>query len=187
MKNVKPFKIFIILMLLLASNYLYAQINQAQLNVYFSLPEVALLDLEPNLNNDVLFSIESNGESGSSASVHHSSTTIWINYSSSLSGSQSSRTITAEISQGFLPEGILLFLQASEYSGTGGGAFGHSSGKVALSSQPKPIITNIGNCFTGDGINNGHLLSFSVEISDYSKIVSVENSNLLVLYTITDN
>ena len=126
-------------------------------------------------------------ESGELPVLQQSSDNLWINYSSSLASGQNSRSIVAEISQGALPEGITLYLKASNYSGTGGGNYGHSAGKVSLSSQPKPIITNIGNCFTGDGINNGHLLAFSIEISDYTKIVSVENSSIVVLYTITDN
>jgi hypothetical protein len=64
---------------------------------------------------------------------------------------------------------------------------GQSAGKVNLTRQPQPIITGLGSCFTGDGINNGHSLSFSIEITDYAKIYAMEESELTIVYTITDN
>jgi hypothetical protein len=36
-------------------------------------------------------------------------------------------------------------------------------------------------------VNNGHLLTFSLEVSDYSKIHAVDETAFTVLYTITDN
>lgn len=180
-------KKYIFIVLLLVSDFAFSQIDEAQLSVYFSLPEVALIDIEPSVNNDVHFTINSGIESGGSPSFQQSSVDLWINYSSSLSSAQNSRSIVAEVSLGALPEGITLYLEASNYSGNGGGHHGHGAGKIALSTQPKPIITGIGNSFTGDGVNNGHSLTFSIEISNYSEVVSVKNSNLLVLYTITDN
>ncbi|MEZ5103562.1 MAG: hypothetical protein R2757_22500 [Draconibacterium sp.] len=173
--------------LVLYTNRAFSQLDEAQLNINFSLPEIALIDIEPNFNNNVYFTISSGVESGNSPVFQQVSTNIWINYSSSLSSLQHSRSVVAELSQADLLDGITLYLEASNYSGSGGGQHGQSAGKIALSSQPKSIITNIGNCFTGDGINNGHSLSFSIDISDYAKVVSVENANLLVLYTITDN
>ncbi len=178
---------FIFAILVLIANPVFSQFDEEQLSVYFSLPEVALIDIEPGFNNDVNFEITPATASGGSPTFQQSSSDLWINYSSSLSGSATSRSIVAEISQGNIPEGITLFLEASNYSGSGGGNRGHSAGKIALSVQPKPIISGIGNCFTGDGINNGHSLTFSINISDYTKVVSVANSNILVLYTITDN
>ena len=187
MKKIKRNVLYIFPVLMLISNFAFAQIDEAQLDIYFSLPEVALIDIEPSTDNNVNFTVNPGIESGSSPSIQQSNSDLWINYSSSLSSSQNSRSIVAEISQGFFPEGITLYLQASNYSGTGGGQHGVSAGKIALSNQPKPIITNIGSCFTGDGINNGHQISFSIEITDYTKVVSVQNSNILVLYTLTDN
>lgn len=187
MKRYKITGTCIFIILLLKSSVAFSQLDEERLSVYFSLPEVALIDIEPGTNNDVQFRINSGMQSGESPTFEQSSADLWINYSSSLARSYNTRSIVAEVSQGALPEGIILYLEATNYSGNGGGHHGRSAGKIALTNRPKPIITDIGNCFTGDGVNNGHLLSFSIEISDYSKVVSVENSNMLVLYTITDN
>lgn len=187
MKRTKTGGFYIFTVLMLISNFAFSQLYEAQLSVNFSLPEVALIDIEPSTNNEVNFNVNSGVYSGESPTVEQTNVSLWINYSSSLSIGLNSRSIVAEISQGFLPQGISLYLEASDYSGTGGGKLGQSAGKVSLSGQPKPIINNIGNGFTGDGINNGHSLTFSLEITDYTKIVSVDNSNVLVLYTITDN
>jgi hypothetical protein len=188
MKTVNFKKIYLFSFLLMTSCFAFSQWEEAQLSIYFSLPEIALIDIEPSLDNDVHFTVNPGVESGGSPSIQKSGhNNIWINYSSSLSGPQNSRSIVAEVSQGIFPEGITLYLEASNYSGSGGGQHGQTTGRVAISNQPKPIITNIGNGFTGDGINNGHSITFSIEISDYTKVVSVEDSNFLVLYTITDN
>lgn len=170
------------------SNYVYSQWETGQVNVHLSLPEITLVDIEPALNNSINFIISPALQGGGSPVIQETTNeTLWLNYTSALSDGQNSRSINAEITQGTLPEGISLYLEASSYSGTGAGQFGTPTGKVELSNTPSPIISNIGSCYTGDGVNNGHQLTFSIQISDYSKIYAVDNLNYVVLYTITDN
>ncbi len=165
-----------------------AQTDEGQINVFFSIPEVALIDIESNSGNNINFTIIPSNESGSSMVVNETSEEqLWINYSSALASSKTTRTIVAEIAQGNLPRGVTLYLEASSYTGSGNGELGQPTSKVSLSSQPVPIITGVGSCFTGDGVNNGHLLTFSVEVEDYSLLKPSEQSFFTVLYTITDN
>ncbi len=165
-----------------------AQTDEGQINVYFSIPEIALIDIESNSGNDINFTIMPSNVSGGSVVINETSEEkLWINYSSALANSKTSRSIVAEIAQGDLPEGITLYLKASSYSGSGGGELGQPTSKVQLSAQPLSIITGVGSCFTGDGVNNGHLLTFSVEVEDYSLLKANEQSFFTVLYTITDN
>lgn len=165
-----------------------AQWDNAEINISFSIPQITLVDIEPSLNNNIHFTITPATEVGNTAVIQQSSNVgLWLNYSSCMSAFQSSRSILAEISQGSFPEGIKLYVEASNYSGTGKGRTGQSTGRINITSQPKPIINNLGNCFTGDGIKNGHSLNFSLEINDFSKIHSAENTNFTILYTITDN
>lgn len=178
----------LILGLVFLSHTVFSQWEESQINVFLSIPEIALIDIESLSTNDVKFMVVPTGESGENPEIMETSNkTLWINYSSALSNSNSTRSIVAEISQGQLPDGILMFLEASEYSGAGGGQVGHPAEKIDLSNQPRPIITEIGSCYTGDGVNNGHLLTFSLEVSDYSRIHAVDESAFTVLYTITDN
>ncbi|SHI75748.1 hypothetical protein SAMN05444280_105154 [Tangfeifania diversioriginum] len=188
MKKVSFFIWFAYFLLLLSAKA-SAQVEEAEANVYFELPQVALVDIEPDLDNSIHFSVNTSAESGESPFLElPANNDLWINYSSSLTTAQNSRSIVAEISQGDIPEGIRFYLEASTFSGAGGsGQVGQPSGRIELNSQPRPIITNIGNCYTGDGINNGHRLSFSIDVSDYSRVYSVDESSFVVLYTITDN
>ncbi len=166
----------------------YPQLEEAQIGVYLSLPQIALLDIEPGAGSSVLFTIEPSAESGNPANIEKTTNgNLWVNYTSAVSNPQDSRAITAQISQGNFPEGITLFVEAGAFSGSGEGQTGQPAGKTSLSVQPKPIISNIGSCFTGNGTNNGHLLTFSIDIADYSKIQSMENTEFTILYTITDN
>ncbi len=172
----------------LISQFAYSQWESAQINAHLSLPEVALIDIEPGINNDIHFVVNPDSESGGSPSIQETTgNDLWINYTSALPPTQNSRSVTAEISQGNFPEGIILYVEASVYSGSGEGQFGQPTGKTVISNQPRPIISNIGNCYTGNGISNGHLLSFSIEIEDYGKIQTMGDSEFTIIYTITDN
>lgn len=188
MRAIKLRLIFLVIGLLLFSNHIFSQWEQGQINIRFSFHPIALIDIEPSYNNSIHFSIMPSSESGTSPQIEESANeTLWINYSSALRGSQNSRSIVAQISQGVLPEGISFSLEASQYNGLGGGQLGTSAGKTDITVEPKVIITNIGSCFTGNGINNGHSLNFSVNITDLSKISAIETTVFTILYTITDD
>ncbi len=186
MRNIKLTGLFILILLLPAMAY--PQLEEAQIGVFLSLPQIALLDIEPGAGSDIHFTVEPSAESGNPANIEKTTNgNLWVNYTSAVANPQDSRVITAQISQGNFPEGITLFVEAGAFSGSGAGQTGQPTGKTSLSVQPKPIISNIGSCFTGNGTNNGHLLTFSIDIADYSKIQSMENSEFTILYTITDN
>lgn len=183
-------QIFILITTLffIINNDVYSQVSTGQVNVHLSLPEITLVDIEPSSSNSINFSISPALGGGDSPEIQNTSNeTLWINYTSALPDGLNSRSINVEISQGTLPQGVALFLEASPYAGNGDGKLGVSDGRIELSSQPKPIISGIGNCYTGDGVSNGHQLTFSIEIADYSEIYAVDNAYYLVLYTITDN
>lgn len=170
------------------TNNVFAQWEEGELNVSFSLPPVALVDIEPDANNSIHFTVLPAAESGASPQIKRTTDqTLWLNYSSALANPQNTRSIVAEITGGGLPEGISLNVEASRHEGMGSGQLGQSAGKVSLSSHPRAIITNVGNCFTGDGENNGHQLTFSIEVSDYSKITAASESSFTILYTLSDN
>jgi hypothetical protein len=189
MKMNKYFKTVIaVLCLLFVYNEALSQWEEGEINVGFSLPPVALVDIEPDVNNSIHFTILPAAESGASPQVKRTTDQkLWLNYSSALANPQNTRSIVAEITGGGLPEGVSLNVEASRHQGMGDGQFGKSAGKVVLGNQPKVIITNVGNCFTGDGESNGHQLTFSIEVSDYSKISAANESSFTILYTLSDN
>ncbi|WP_319230200.1 hypothetical protein [Draconibacterium orientale] len=163
--------------------------QNTSVNIRFSIPEVALIDIEPGEDNTVHFSVSSTTESGEAPEVTEtSSKSLWINYTSAQSDNSDARSVYAEITEGGLPEGLELEVEASAYKGSGkGDMLGTKEGKIVLSQSPQKIISNVKNCFTGDGVGNGHELTYTLKIADYSEIVSTDDTYFVVMYTLTDN
>lgn len=184
-------KIFFSFVFILISVFsVFSQIdNTEQAGVAFTLPQVAILDIEPETNSNVVFSMSPAAEPGALPRINKTSNEeLWLNYSSSHPNSQGARSVIAQITEGALPDGIVLKLNASNYKGfSGAGSLGQSSGEVSLSSQPQTIIHSVGNCYTGDGVGNGHSLNFSLEIADYTQLNTIGETSLTILYTIRDN
>jgi len=164
------------------------QWNEERVNVSVSVPEVAIVDIEHVGNGSLEFEVVPPVESGGAPEVEQiNHNLLWINYSSAIGRLGGTRSIVAQIINGNLPQGLSLFVHASNYHGQGKGELGMSTGKTVVSSQPRPIVTNIGSCFTGDGVNNGHSLDFTLDITDFEKVTAMEATEFTILYTITDN
>ena len=161
--------------------------SESIVNVRFSVPEIAVVDIEPELNN-IAFSVDASSDPGGKPVVQQvSGEPIWINYSSAIRKNGNKRSITAQISDSDVPDGISFYIDASPATAFGSTNQGISAGKVLISTMPKPIITGIGSCYTGDGVNMGHEIKYSIDISDFTKIETVGDQVFTVLYTITDN
>jgi hypothetical protein len=157
---------------------------QATVNVQVTLPSIAILDIEPNTSN-ISFSIATLTEAGNAITVAATNNTKWLNFTSSVFSS-GTRKITASLGTAF-PGGMSLKLLASA-SGTGEGARGSSSGTITLSTTPQNIINNIGGAYTGNGINMGYNLNYSLTLdtADYALLRS-QSTSTQVLFTIMDN
>ncbi|HKL34590.1 MAG TPA: hypothetical protein VJ919_18765, partial [Tangfeifania sp.] len=60
---------------------------------------------------------------------------------------------------------------------------------VVLSNQPSDVIVDIGSCYTGKGINNGHYLTYKLEKDKSSEsyaMLNQQNTSVNVVYTLTD-
>lgn len=159
--------------------------DEKEVPVVFSVPSIALLDVEPEGDNSLDFSIAPSMEAGASPEMQHSfDNELWLNYTSAINNS--SRSIKAKIDGGNLPDGMTLKVRASAYQGTGEGVLGNSIGQVELSQLDQIIITGIGNCYTGDGTGNGHQLFYEVEINDFSELGEMNEIMIYVLYTISE-
>ena len=92
--------------------------------------------------------------------------------------------------QGEIPKGIRVKLEASDVAGSGKGKTGQPTGVVTLSNEPSDVILNIGSCYTGKGLNNGHYLTYKMEFDEaadeYHQLASGQTS-LNVIYTLTDH
>ena len=98
----------------------YAQLENGQIGVFFSVPEVALVDVEPAFSNSIHFTLLPVAEPGTPVeSFESQDQNLWLNYSSALNSPEKSRVIVAEVANGTLPDGISLYLQASGFAGSG--------------------------------------------------------------------
>lgn len=165
-----------------APQQLLAQINDNH-RLTLQLYEVALLDIEPGITS-VQLDAEAPADAGEPLQVATDNSS-WLNYTSCVSPNSLSRTVSVEL-DGFLPSWLELQLEVTAYSGPGQGDLGTSTGTIVLSGITTNIITGIGGCYTGDGINNGHQLIYRLQVTDYSSLVSASYGPLLVTYTISN-
>ncbi|KJF44500.1 hypothetical protein [Draconibacterium sediminis] len=187
MKTITTIIVALLLGLVLCRNA-SAQFDEKNVHIGFSLPEVALMDVEYIGNGTIEFELLPAAESGGSPVIRQlTSQEFWINYSSALGKFSPDRSIVAQIAGGTVPEGLELYILAADYSGNGEGKTGASAGKVLVGSDPRPIITGIGSAYTGNGIGNGHQLNFEIDISQMEKVSASGSHDFTILYTLTDN
>ncbi len=174
--------------LLLLAYQIYGQ-STDYWDVNITLPQIALLDIEPNNSTIELEALPPNKPGEELNTGEGIDESKWINYTSTSSLSNPTKSVFAEIIQGQVPSGMEVRLKADNYSGSDGdGVFGISTGTIVLDNSAKIIISNIGGAFTGDNKNNGHKLTFSLHIINYEEMSIVDDSNvLLVSYTLMDN
>lgn len=160
-------------------------------NVTINIPEVVLLDLESTNSKNIILHPEKPNSAGLAMNISSAvNNDLWINYSSVIGkDTEPSRNVTVALT-GDIPAGVLLKVSASTDAGEGKGQTGIPEGAVILSSQPQSIISNIGTCYTGDGPNKGHQLTYSLELEDqnnYASLTYNESLDFTVIYTLTDN
>lgn len=158
--------------------------------VSISIPEVAILDLEGSTS--VSLSVDAPTEAGEAVDFSNAKdSSVWINYSSIVGTSETSRNVSAQISNNSVPNGMLLKVTAASDAGNGDGTMGTSAGTVTLTSANQTVISGIGSCYTGDGANNGHNLAYSLELDptagSYADINFDQDVTLTITYTISNN
>lgn len=184
----KQLKIILFVVIVGLPLFACPQTDEDNCSVQFSLPEIALLDIEPTSTTNIELSLTTDPESGLPLTSNDAANqSLWINYTSSLPTGGNNRTVTVQVSGGSIPAGININLSSSAYSGSGQGTLGTPSGILILSTTPKTLITNIGRCFTGNGQNNGHRLNYSLSISDFQALRYNNSSTIQVVFTLTDN
>ncbi len=156
-----------------------------------SIPEVVMLGLETAGSKSIVLSPESPNTAGLALDFSNShNSDLWINYSS-IAGAKTDplRSVTVAVT-GPIPKGVNLKVSASHDAGKGRGAVGVPLGQVILSAKAQNIITGIGSCYTGAGVNKGHRLTYSLELKgtdSYAMLDYSESTGITVIYTLTDS
>lgn len=187
-------KLFFASLIVLSANAAFAQdTNVALHNVTINIPEVALLDLESALGNDITLIGTAPTEAGNPMTFGPSATdaTIWMNYSSIVgSTTDPTRNVSVAITNGTVPAGLKLTVLAAADAGNGGGTMGVVSPVLTLTGASQDIVTAVGSAYTGDGENNGHQLTYQLDYAgtptDYADL-DFDNSDVLeITYTLSD-
>ena len=160
-------------------------------DVQIIVPEVALVDVEP-ANSTITLSPEAPTEAGEFLDFSNATdNSLWLNYSSIVgSKSDPSRKVTVAISNETVPSGMDLYVSAAK-ANSGKGKIGAPLGRVKLENTATDLISGIGSCYTENGENFGHQLTYSLQLSDDDNAVASidfdEATTLTITYTLTDN
>lgn len=170
------------------SNIVKAQdTGAAEHTIGFTVPNFAILDIESTDGNNITLGLsEANLEAGNEFNfAAASNSSLWLNYTA-LAEAGKTREVT--VSTNKVIAGIDLKLQVAAYSGEEGkGKLGTTTntGAVVLSATAQTIINGIGSCYTGNGVDKGHNLTYTMAANDYSKI-EAGAKEVTVTYTIAD-
>jgi primosomal replication protein N len=158
-------------------------------DITVSIPEVALVDIEPTASKNLTMGFTAPTEAGLPIVPASTNNTLWLNYSSIKSVADVTRTISVKL--GAVISGVDIKVTAAAATGSsGGGAVGTPASQLTLSATPQTIISNIGSAYTGDGASNGHNLSYSVVSAtgvNYQDLSATATATATVTYTISDN
>lgn len=192
MKKIK-FTIAMSLVAFAVSANLNAQdTNTDNHTITISIPEVALVDIEPAATKNITLGFTAPTEAGQPVTANASNTTLWLNYSSIKSVADPTRNVTVKLNA-VIP-GIDIHVTAAAATGAGAGTLGTPSAQLTLSAVDQTIVSGIGSAYTGNGANNGHNLTYALAagsgpggIAAYADLQATATTVATVTYTISDN
>ncbi|MDT4853353.1 hypothetical protein FQZ97_876160 [compost metagenome] len=152
--------------------------------VAFTLPLVALIDLESASSKNISLVFSAPTEAGNAVALPATNSSLWLNVTSAVTATLT-RQITAEMS-GSVPSGLSVNLEVTGPFGSGAGTRGSPGPVITLSNSAQTVINGIGGAYTGTGISNGFQLNYSAVLQDYSLLTS-GSGVFTVVFTLMDN
>lgn len=157
-----------------------------------TIPEVALVDIEPAASKNITMGFTAPTEAGLPITLTGTNNTLWLNYSSIKSVTDATRTVSVKLNA-VIP-GVDIKVTAAAATGSGAGTLGTPSAQLILSAADQTIISGIGSAYTGDGANNGHNLTYALapgsgsgSVAAYADLQATTTAVATVTYTISDN
>ncbi|VXA93104.1 MULTISPECIES: hypothetical protein [Chryseobacterium] len=176
----------------LSSNLKAQDTNKDNHTVTISVPEVALVDIEPAATKNITLGFTAPTEAGNPVVPNTANSTLWLNYSSIKSVADPTRNVSVSVNA-IIP-GIDIHVTAAAATGSGGGTLGTPAAQLTLSATDQTIISGIGSAFTGNGANNGHNLTYALAagsgpggVAVYADLQATATTVATVTYTISDN
>jgi hypothetical protein len=191
--NAKTILISSLFTLGLSSVGAFAQDGQSDKHtIDIKIPKVAILDLESSGNvGAIQLEAAAPNEAGLPLDLSKSvNSEIWINYSSIIGKkTEPKRDVTVEITDGNVPDGLKIVLQASKDAGQGEGTVGEPLGDLDLSNAAQKLIGGVGSAYTGNGPNAGHNLTYTLKLIEgkYADLDFDQTGSITVTFTLTDN
>ena len=182
----KSLKKVSIALLVVGMSVAFAQDTNSDFHkVSIVIPQIALLDIEPDDSKNIQLSLAAPTEAGDPLE-DKSDNSLWLNVTSIVSSSTASRDITVKIDAPLT--GIDLKVASADYSGSGFGSFGSTEGEVILGTSDKTIVSGIKSGYTADGDGNGFNLTYTASPkadSEFGDLVSTTGTDITVTYTLT--
>lgn len=176
----------------LSANLKAQDTNTDNHTITISVPEVALVDIEPAATKNITLGFTAPTEAGNPVIPNTSNTTLWLNYSSIKSVADPTRNVSVSVNA-IIP-GIDIQVTAAAATGSGGGTLGTPAAQLTLSATDQTIISGIGSAYTGNGANNGHNLTYALAagsgpggVALYADLQAAATTVATVTYTISDN
>lgn len=176
----------------LSSNLKAQDTNTDNHTVTISVPEVALVDIEPSATKNITLGFTAPTEAGNPLTPNTANSTLWLNYSSIKSVADPTRNVSVSVNA-IIP-GIDVHVTAAAATGSGGGTLGTPAAQLTLSATDQTIISGIGSAYTGNGANNGHNLTYALAagsgpggVAVYADLQATATTVATVTYTISDN
>lgn len=193
----KTLKIILSLFLVFSTAVGFAQIDDTEdtHTVTISIPQVALVDIEPTASKNLTLGFTAPTEAGAPLSDPTDDTSLWLNYSSIKSSGTAPPNIVSVSLGTALPGVDINVTAAAAATAFGDGDLGTPvTSTVTLTTVAKPIVNDIGSSYTGDGQNAGHNLTYSVDgaittggTALYENLVATTGTIVTVTYTISNN
>ncbi len=165
--------------------------NTASHLVDISIPEVAIIDIETaEASTTISLGGTAPTEAGEAVVFGGTDNTLWLNYSSIVGDTETSRNVSVSY-VGTLPGGMDLKVVAATDAGNGDGTVGTPSAEVSLTTTDQNIITGIGSAYTADGVSNGHQLTYTLDVDttagSYANLNFDDDTQLTITYTLQDD
>lgn len=174
-----------IVLLVLGMTVAFAQDNNSDNHkVSIVIPQIALLDIEPEASKDISISMSAPTEAGDPLS-EETDNNLWLNVTSIVS-SGATRDISVKIDAPIT--GLDLKVVSAAYSGAGFGSFGTPQPEVTLSTSDQALVSGIKSGYTADGDGNGFNLTYTASPkadSEFGDLVATTGTDVTVTYTLT--
>ncbi len=149
------------------------------------IPEIALLDIEPQASKDITVTMTAPTEAGNPL-ASSTDKNLWLNVTSIVATGKT-RNISVKINAPLA--GLNLKVASAAYAGSGFGSWGTPQPQLTLTASDQTLVSGLKSGFTANGANNGYNLTYTAEpvaSNDFGDIVSSAGSEITVTYTLTE-